>query len=65
MEPRQLNEPYLFGPLEHDLSLMLKLLIFAYIRSVFSSRKIEQLVEESLPARWLMQECVPFYQTIA
>ncbi|WP_429963796.1 transposase [Enterococcus sp. AZ072] len=65
MEPRQLNEPYLFGPLEHDLSLMLKLLIFAYIRSVFSSRKIEQLAEESLPARWLMQECVPSYQTIA
>ncbi|MGX7411358.1 hypothetical protein [Enterococcus caccae] len=32
---------------------MLKLVLFTYNRSVFTSRKIEQLAEENLPARWL------------
>lgn len=45
--------------------MMLKLVLFAYTRSVFSSRKIEQLAEESLPARWLTQESQPTYRTIA
>lgn len=66
VEALQIKEPYLFGrPREYDLSLMLKLLLFAYTRSVFTSRKIEQLAEESLPARWLTQERVPSYRTIA
>ncbi|GMA71830.1 hypothetical protein GCM10025885_08790 [Tetragenococcus osmophilus] len=41
------------------------MVLFAYTRSVFSSRKIEQLAEESLTARWLTQESVPSYRTIA
>lgn len=66
VETLQIKEPYLFGrPRSYDLSLMLKLVLFAYTRSVFSSRKIEQLAEESLPARWLTQERVPSYRTIA
>ena len=60
VEALQFKEPYLFDrPREYDLSLMLKLVLFAYTRSVFTSRKIEQLAEESLPVRWLTQERVP------
>lgn len=66
VESLELREPYLFGrPREYSLSAMLKLVLFAYTRSVFSSRKIEQLAEESLPARWLTQEMTPSYRTIA
>lgn len=66
VEALQINEPYLFGrPREYDLALMLKLVLFAYTRSVFTSRRIEQLAEENLPARWLTQERVPSYRTIA
>lgn len=66
VEALEIGESYLFGrPREYSLSLMLKLVLFAYTRSVFSSRKIEQLAEESLPARWLTQESEPTYRTIA
>lgn len=66
VEALQINEPYIFGrPRDYDLSMMLKLVLFAYTRSVFSSRKVEQLAEENLPARWLTQERVPTYRTIA
>lgn len=66
VESLQITEPYIFGrPREYELQAMLKLVLFAYTRSVFSSRKIEQLAEESLPARWLTQETIPSYRTIA
>lgn len=66
VESLEINDPYVFGrPREYDLSAMLKLVLFAYTRSVFSSRKIAQLAEESLPARWLTQEMMPSYRTIA
>ncbi|WP_339102065.1 IS1182 family transposase [Candidatus Enterococcus clewellii] len=66
VESLQISDPYFFGrPREYDLAAMLKLVLFAYTRSVFSSRKIEQLAEESLPARWLTQEQLPSYRTIA
>ncbi|MDO4671261.1 MAG: transposase [Aerococcus sp.] len=44
---------------------MLKLVLFAYTRETFTSRKIERLAEENLYARWLTQEQVPSYRTIA
>ena len=57
VESLELSEPYLFGrPRKYDLKVVLKLTLFAYTRSVFTSCKIEQLAEESLPARWLTQE---------
>lgn len=66
VESLEINEPYLFGrPREYDLTAMLKLVLFAYTRSVFSSRHIEQFAAENLPARWLTQEMVPSYRTIA
>lgn len=66
VEALQINEPYLFGrPREYDLSAMMKLVLFAYTRETFTSRKIERLAEENLYARWLTQEMVPSYRTIA
>lgn len=66
VESLQLAESYLFGrPRKYDLSVLLKLVLFAYTRGVFTSRKIEQFAEENLPACWLTQEQVPSYRTIA
>lgn len=66
VESLQVSNPYIFGrPRKYNLNLVLKLVLFAYTRSVFTSRKIEQLAEENLPARWLTQEQVPSYRTIA
>ena len=66
VEALQINDPYLFGrPREYDLGAMMKLVLFAYTRETFTSRKIERLAEENLYARWLTQERVPTYRTIA
>ncbi|WP_454093193.1 transposase [Glutamicibacter protophormiae] len=52
VEALQINDPYLFGrPREYDLGAMLKLVLFAYTRETFTSRKIERLAEENLYAR--------------
>lgn len=66
VESLQINEPYLFGrPRDYDLSALLKLVLFAYTRETFTSRKIQRLAEENLYARWLTQELEPSYRTIA
>lgn len=66
VEALKLREAYLFGrPRSYNLSVMLKLVLFAYTRETYSSRKIERLAKESLPARWLTQEQFPSYRTIA
>ncbi|MDQ8415779.1 transposase [Enterococcus faecium] len=60
VEALQINDPYLFGrPREYDLGAMMKVVLFAYTRETFTSRKIERLAEENLYARWLTQERVP------
>lgn len=65
VEDLAIKEPYIFGrPREYDLSVLLKLLFYAYSQGIFSSRRISQLAEESLPARWLTQEQFPSYRTI-
>lgn len=65
VESLALKNTYLFGrPRDYSLKMLLKLLLFAYARGVFSSRQIQQLAEENLPARWLTQEQVPSYRTI-
>lgn len=66
VESLQIRQPYLFGrPRKYDLAVMLKLVLFAYTRETFTSRKIERLAKENLYARWLTQEQVPSYRTIA
>lgn len=66
VEQLKIESPHTFGrPREYDYGMMLKLLLFAYTRNVFSSRRIEQFAQENLPARWLTQEHFPSYRTIA
>lgn len=65
VESLNLNHVYLFGrPKEYDPSMLLKLLLYAYARGIFSSRAIEQFAQENLPARWLTQEAEPSYRTL-
>ncbi|EKB54689.1 hypothetical protein HMPREF9706_00879 [Facklamia hominis CCUG 36813] len=61
----EIHYPYLFGrPRKYDFSMLLKLLLYAYSRGVFTSRSMEQLARENLPAIWLCQNEVPSYRTI-
>ena len=65
VESLTINEVYSSGrPREYDLRAMLKLILFAYSRSVVTSRKIEEFAEENIVARWLTQYQVPSYRTI-
>jgi len=65
VESLNLNETYSSGrPREYDLRAILKLILFAYSRSVMTSRKIEEFAEENIVARWLTQYQVPSYRTI-
>lgn len=65
IESLAIKEQYVFGrPRKYDLRAMFKLVLFSYTRGVVSSRRMEQLARENLPARWLTQELVPSYRTI-
>ena len=44
---------------------MLRLYLYGYESGVRSSRKLERLAKESLPAMWLMDELTPDFKTIA
>ena len=50
-------------PLSHP-AIMLKILLFAYSRQTFSGRKIELMLEENVPMRWLARENHYSYHTI-
>ncbi|WP_051221191.1 hypothetical protein [Eremococcus coleocola] len=48
----EVDHPYVFGrPREYPLSCLLKLILFAYTREVFTRRKIERLAQENLTAQ--------------
>ncbi|MHA8138005.1 IS1182 family transposase [Lactobacillaceae bacterium Scapto_B20] len=65
VEGLKINSTYTFGrPRDYDLRSLLKLVLFAYTKGIFSSRRISELAEDSLSARWLTQEQVPSYRTI-
>ncbi|MBW1606399.1 IS1182 family transposase [Lactobacillus sp. Sy-1] len=65
VEKLEINDPYITGrPREYDLRSLLKLILFAYTKGIFSSRRINELAEDSLSARWLTQEQAPSYRTI-
>ncbi|WP_125760523.1 IS1182 family transposase [Companilactobacillus hulinensis] len=65
VEQLELDNSYVFGrPREYDLSAMLKLVLFAYTRGIFSSRQIQLFAEENKPAGWLTSGQVPSYRTI-
>src|SRR5699024_2852683 len=45
-------------------NMMVKLILCAYTQSVFSGRKIEDLVKDSIRMMWLAQDYEPSYRTI-
>jgi len=44
--------------------MMLKIILYAYTQSVFSGRKIEKLLNDSIRMMWLSQNQTPSYKTI-
>ena len=44
--------------------MMLKVILYAYTQSVFSGRKIEKLLNDSIRMMWLSQNQKPSYKTI-
>ena len=45
-------------------AIMLKILLFAYSRQTYSGRKIEMMLDENLPMRWLAHDYTYSYHTI-
>lgn len=43
---------------------MLKVILYAYTQSVFSGRKIEKMLNDSIRMMWLSQNQKPSYKTI-
>ena len=57
---------YIFGrPQVYSSPALLKLILFAYSRGVYSCRKIETFARENKYAEWLVQADCPSYRTIA
>lgn len=52
------------GATSYHPKMMLKILLCAYSQSIFSGRKIEALLYDSIRMRWLAQEQTPSYRTI-
>ncbi|MED3573287.1 IS1182 family transposase [Cytobacillus praedii] len=64
--PHEAFEPFLRNegfPAYHP-RMMLKIILCAYTQSVFSGRKIEALLKDSIRMKWLAQEYEPSYRTI-
>uniref|UniRef100_UPI0024BD4F9A IS1182 family transposase n=1 Tax=Lentilactobacillus sp. Marseille-Q4993 TaxID=3039492 RepID=UPI0024BD4F9A len=55
-----------FGRPQYSPLMLLKMLLFAYSRKVFSGRKIQQMAEENIPMKWLIGDAdvIPSYRTI-
>lgn len=60
------GEESAFGRPQYSPLMMLKMMLFAYSRKVFSGRKIQQMAEENIPMKWLIgdPDMVPSYRTI-
>ncbi|MCM3707169.1 transposase, partial [Cytobacillus firmus] len=64
--PHEMFEPFLRNegcPAYHP-RMMLKIILCAYTQSVFSGRKIEALLKDSIRMMWLAQGYEPSYRTI-
>jgi len=53
------------GAPRFDDKLLLKLYLYGYLNKIRSSRKLEQECYRNVELRWLMQELIPNYHTIA
>lgn len=45
-------------------AMLLKMILFAYARQVFSGRKMVQMNDEVIPMKWLSQDTYVSYKTI-
>jgi transposase len=64
--PKQQHAKYnLGGAPQYHPSLFLKLYLYGYLNKIRSSRKLELECTRNLELRWLMQEIVPNYHSIA
>ncbi|HDJ1271976.1 TPA: transposase, partial [Staphylococcus aureus] len=52
------------GATSYHPKMMLKITLYAYTQSVFSSRRIEKLLHDSIRMMWLAQNQTPSYKTI-
>ena len=52
------------GATSYHPKMMLKVILYAYTQSVFSGRKIEKLLNDSIRMMWLSQNQKPSYKTI-
>ena len=53
------------GAPRFDDRLLLKLYLYGYLNKIRSSRKLEQECQRNVELRWLMQQLIPNYHTIA
>ena len=51
------------GATSYHPKVMLKVVLYAYTQSVFSGRKIEKLLNDSITMMWLLQHQKPSYKT--
>ncbi|WP_413481945.1 transposase, partial [Mammaliicoccus vitulinus] len=52
------------GASSYHPKLMLKIILYSYTQSVFSGRRIESLLKDSVRMMWLSQNQTPSYRTI-
>ena len=52
------------GATSYHPKMMLKIILYAYTQSVFSGRRIEKLLHDSIRMMWLAQDQTPSYKTI-
>ena len=52
------------GTSAHHPKMLLKLLVYGYISNIYSSRKLEALAKENVPAMWLVAMNRPDHNTI-
>ena len=53
------------GAPRFDNRLLLKLYLYGYLNKIRSSRKLQQECNRNVELRWLMQELIPNYHSIA
>ena len=52
------------GASSYHPKLMLKIILYSYTQSIFSGRRIESLLKDSIRMMWLSQNQTPSYRTI-
>ncbi|HEJ0483293.1 TPA: transposase, partial [Staphylococcus aureus] len=58
------DEAHHRGATSYHPKMMLKITLYAYTQSVFSGRRIEKLLHDSIRMMWLAQNQTPSYKTI-